>query len=389
MGEFLIKLVDRESKTVLSRLAVKNVLAAEGAEDMLHQLFPPYAAAPSFACGVAGVTDSDRPNAGGGKVFDENLTFLDCTDAGANEGGGYTAEMRTSFGYARATPVFTASPAAAGGQFVSQEMEFPNNHSWTPQDGDDWDDPNTPDDFEQPPPKWNDKAPDDPEVGYPWNWPRKRCDETGAPIKMRSYMWTWQSDGTLDWLCDFRKMGGFPITLAFVSSGAKLVAAATFASNPILLRPGATLYITYKARIDGEITADAALRFAKYAFQKTGARYDSIWCRPALATAPGCRNVSKYSEFVPHFHADFAAIQLDTWAYAAGPPYSVVSTNNALEWANGTGGQVGPFARMVVYGLASGVEELIWAPALSEVENVPDGDTLRVASGVNLKIKNI
>ncbi len=398
MGEFLMKLVDRQSGNVLSRFAARNVLAAEGAEDVLHQLFPPYAAAPSFACGVAGVTDSGRPNTGGvhgggGKTFDASLTFLDVTNnalaSNANEGGCYTAEMRTSFEYARVTPVFTAASAAAGGQFVSQEMVFPNNHSWTPQDAADWDDPNTPDDEEQAPPEWNNKAPDDPVVKYPWHYPRKRSQQDGFPVPMRSYMYQWQNDGTLDWLWDFRKMGGFPITLAFVSSGTKLVAAATFASSPILLRPGASLYITYRARIDGEITEDAALRFAKFAFQKTGVRYSSIWCRPVLATAPGCRNNSKYSEFAPHFHAAFAAIQLGTWAYDAGPPPSLSSTSQALEWVNGTGDQVGPFTRLVVYGLVAGVEELIWAPALTAPATVPDGDTLRVAAGVKLKIENI
>jgi hypothetical protein len=238
--------------------------------------------------------------------------------------------MRTSFGYARQALNFTASMEADGGGFLSQEVTFPNNHSWTPQAAGDWDFPWTPEEVEQPPPEWTPKESWEPEIGYPWQRPRKRCgtdcDPYNPNVCLRPYMYQWDPSGELDWLCDFRKMGGFPITLAFIAdtSRNKLVAAAAFRA-PVLLRPGTSLHVIYQARIFGRITRDFALRYAKYAFQKTGSRYTTIYCRPLLATAPAVTRRTTYADLAPFFHAHFAAAALSSWTYVAGPPPRVES----------------------------------------------------------------
>ncbi len=400
MGEFLIRHVDRRSGEELGRFVAPNLLAYEDMERLYHQMFPPYQAAISFNMIISGATDEGRPNEGGGVVFDHAITFSQVAgwgpggDDGANQGGGYTAAMATSFSSECAlgqVPVFAAELRADGGQIVTPEYEFPNEHEWEPQDGVAWDDPGTLE-IEQPPPKWFKHAPDDPEVKYPWHRPRKLCADIGTPPAVSSaYMKQWDASGDLDWLCDFRKIGGFPITMVAIYRAAlgasKVVAAARFAA-PVLLRPGTSLFITYRARIDGNVTRDFAVRFAQVAFEKqTARRYSGIFCRPALPTAPAPNRRSVYADYEPHFHAGLPEVELPAWSYQIGtPPY--VTSDKHPEWLNSTGADVS-FGQVVLYGVAGGQKELIWAPAIDPPAVIPAGDVLRIPGGVMFTMESI
>lgn len=304
MGEFLVRQVERTSGQLVGAFTVPNFVADEALEQLYRQIFPPYGEAMTFVLGVAGPDTSgphDRPQgSGAGKPADKNLTWSDCTDTDANEGGCYTDAMRTSFGYARRSVAFTASRVSEGGQFESDEYTFPNEHAWTPQDGADWDNPDTEDTIEQPPPEWNAWKYPEPVVGYPWQYPRKLCSDIGTPPNQReSYMGQWAPDGTLDWLCDFRKIGGFPITMALLGDGeqSKLVAAGVF-RRPVLLWPGTTLYVRYRARIfssDSLMSGAFAERFARFAFEKTGSRYIGLLTWRCRLDGVGRRNVVSVS----------------------------------------------------------------------------------------------
>ncbi|MBL8879397.1 MAG: hypothetical protein JNG88_09790 [Phycisphaerales bacterium] len=397
MGAFLVRQVDRDTGVELARFLAPNFLAHEGARYVLRQIFPPYDSAMTFQLGICGVNTGYpdyRPNPGGGGGFGPDLTFAQVTDANANEGGCYTQGMRNSFGYARQSVAFAASLEADVGALAAPEKEFPNEHDWSPQAASTWNLPWTPDVIEQPPPEWNNRHDWEPEVGYPWQWPRKRCYEECDPFDpldcIHSYMHQWDATGELDWLCDFRKIGGFPITLAFLidTAHSKLIAAATFAA-PVLLRPGTTLHVEYKARIFGtRVTRDFALRFAKYAFQKTGSRYDTIYCRPLLSTAPKPNRRTTYDDIDDHFHAQFAAVALSSWTYVAGPPPRVESSNTP-QWTNSTGGAIGPFAWLATYGSIGGSNELMWVTKIDPPASVPNGDTLRVPGKVKFQLDGV
>ena len=396
MGAFLVRHLDLDSGVQLAHFTVPNLLAYEGIEYVYRQLFPPYQGAMTFQIGVAGPTLSypnDRPNTGGGVVFGPTLTFAQCTDANANEGGCYTSGMRSSFGYARQAVAFTASLEADGGALVSPEVTFPNNHAWTPQAASAWDLPWTPDQIEQPPPEWTPKESWEPEVGYPWQRPRKRCgtdcDPENPNICIYPYMHQWDASGELDWLCDFRKMGGFPITLAFLadSSRSKLIAAAAFRA-PVLLRPGTALHIRYQARIFGMISRDFAYRLARYAFGKTGNRYDTLYCRPVLASLVKPTRRTMYDEVSPHFHAHFGQFALPSWTYVAGPPPRVESSNTP-QWTNTSGAAIGPFGWLAVYGSVGGSNELMWLTSIDPPVSVPNGETLRVPNKVKFQLDGV
>jgi len=393
MGQFLVRHVDHDSSTELARFSLPNLLVYEGIEHVYHQMFPPYQAPMTFAMGVAGPTPSypnDRPNLGGGVDFGPTLTFAQCTNAQANEGGCYTDAMRNSFGYARQTLSFTASMEADGGGFVSQEVTFPNNHSWTPQAAADWDFPWTLDEVEQPPPEWMPRESWEPVVGYPWQRPRKRCNTDCDPNNpnncLRPYMYQWDPTGELDWLCDFRKLGGFPITLAFVAdtSRNKLIAAAAFRA-PVLLRPGTALHIRYQARIFGMISRDFAYRFVRYAFGKTGSRYDAIYCRPVLARLVKPTRRTTYADVSPHFHAHFGPVALSSWTYVAGPPPRVESSSTP-QWTNTSGDAIGPFGWLAVYGSIGDNNELMWLTPIDPPVNILNGDMLRVPEKVRFRL---
>jgi hypothetical protein len=403
MGAFLVRHVDIASRAELARFAAPNVLAYEGIEYVCRQLFPPYQAAMTFALGMAGPTARARemrPNEAAGDVpFGPKLTFAHCTDANANEGGCYTNAMRTSFGYVRRAVAFAAAMETDGGTIVSPEVTFPNDHSWTPQDAADWDFPWTPDIIEQPPPEWTPRQSWEPVVGYPWQRPRKRsgtdCDPNDPDNCLYPYMHPWDASGELDWLADFRKMGGFPVTLAFLadSSRSKLIAAAVFAA-PVLLRPGTALHVIYQARIFGRITRDFAVRFATYAFEKAGSRYATIYCRPLLAAAPAFTRRTTYADVSPFFHAHFGAVALPSWTYvpyAQGPPEVLphVESATAPQWTNTSGAAIGPFGGLAVYGLVDGENELMWVTRIDPPVSVPNGDSLRVPDKARFQLDGI
>jgi hypothetical protein len=396
MGTFLVRQVDRVTGTELTRFAAPNFLALEGLPHLLHQVFPPYDAPLALQLGASGPTlfyPEGRPNPGGGVAFGPELTFADCTGPEANEGGGYTDAMRSSFGYARRAVSFTASREADGGAVASPEVEFPNEHEWLPQPTADWDQPWTPDEVEQPPPAWTPKQPWEPEVGFPWQRPRKRCGVTCDPLQpddcLPAYMHEWEPNGDLDWLCDVRKLGGFPITLAFLadSSRDKLVAAAGFRA-PVLLRPGTTLYVRYQARLFGPITADFALRFARLAFNAGGSRYDTIYCRPVLQSAPPITRRTTYADVAAHFPAALAAQPLASWTYNAGPPRQMTS-DTVPQWTNSSGQAIGPLAGLAVYGEVGAASELMWVTPLTPPVTIAAGDTLRVPDGAQFVLESV
>lgn len=392
MGVFLCRVVDQQTGLELSRWAEPNLLAYESMQRVLRQIFPAHQAPMTFELGISGPESypQNRPNPGTAQPFDAGLTY-DGVTSGTNEGGCYTPAMRTSFGYARKAVAFTAALEGDGGKFECEEQEFPNNHSWTPQAESDWDYPWTTDVEEQAPPEWTPKETWEGLVGYPWQRPRKRCVEECEPFNpsncLRSYMYTWDPSGALDWLCDFRKIGGFPITIAWIIDAAntKLVAAARF-RTPVLLRPGCTLRVRYQARFVGKnLTRDFALRFARYAFQKSGARYDAILCRPLLSTAPSITRRTLYADIAPHFSSAFAALPLAAWTYVAGPPPRIESSS-IPSWTNNSGGEIGPFAGLAVYGTIGILNELMWVTPITPTVIVPAGDVLRVPDKVRFQV---
>ena len=375
----------------------RHVLAWEGIEHVYRQIFPPYDVPMNFRLGVCGATVSypyTSPNPAGGAGFGPELTFADCTGPAANEGGCYTDGMRSSFGYSRQSVSFIAGLEADGGAFASQEVAFPNNHDWTPQPAGDWDLPWTPDEIEQPPPEWTPKESWEPVVGYPWQRPRKRCGTQCDPDDesncVYSYMHRWDDTGELDWLCDFRRIGGFPVTLAFLfdASRNKLIAAAQF-RTPVLLRPGTSLYVMYKARIAGRrLSRDFALRFAQFAFAHGGSRYDAILCRPVLAEAPESTRRTTYADLTGFFDPDFGPVPLASWTFVAGPPPHVVSAT-IPQWVNTTGRTLGPFGGLAVYGTVGTSNELMWVTPIDPPVSVPASDTLRVPDGVKFQLDGV
>jgi hypothetical protein len=392
MGEFIATLVDRRSGLVLKRQVAANLIPQEGMQFVYGQIFPPYQAAMSLQMGVCGATDEGRPNEGGGLSFDHLLTHADVSnwgsggDDGANEGGAYTSEMAASFGYARIALTFDAQLRAEGGELeASPVAEFTNDHSWEPQDGDDWDDPTTSPQKEQPPPEWKGVITQlCPDVGYPWHWPRKLCADRGTSL---AYMKTWDSSGDLDWLCDFRKIGAFPITMAFIArSLANKVIAATKFRDPILLRPGCVLYVEYRARIDGNVTDDFAHRWTRFGFEGAGVRYTSIYCRPLLGASLHPRRAS-YADAATKFHTGFGAVELPVWEYNAGTPPFMTSAKKP-EWINQTGAEVSPFNGLAVYGVASGTEELMWVARHAPIV-VPKDNVLRYPSKVKFTLESV
>ena len=137
MGAFVVRQVDRNSGAELARFVAPNILAYEGVRYVLRQIFPPYDSAMTFQLGVSGANAGspfNRPNSGGGAGFGPDLTFVQCTDANANEGGCYTQGMRNSFGYARQAVAFTASPEAerrSMGSQLPEAVPWPGS-SWRP-----------------------------------------------------------------------------------------------------------------------------------------------------------------------------------------------------------------------------------------------------------------
>jgi len=177
--------------------------------------------------------------------------------------------------------------------------------------------------------------------------------------------------------------------LAFLadSSRSKLIAAAAFRA-PVLLRPGTALHIRYQARIFGMISRDFAYRLARYAFGKTGNRYDTLYCRPVLASLVKPTRRTMYDEVSPHFHAHFGQLALPSWTYVAGPPPRVESSNTP-QWTNTSGAAIGPFGWLAVYGSVGGSNELMWLTSIDPPVSVPNGETLRVPNKVKFQLDGV
>ena len=396
MGEFLVRQVDIASGVEISRFARPNFLAYEGLSYLYHQVFPPFGASLGLVMGVSdpcGVYPSSRPNRYGAEAsFGPALTLAQCSGEAGNEGGCYTSAMRSSFGYARRSLSCVASMVSDGGMAKSTECTFPNNHSWLPQIGSDWNLPWTVGEIEQPPPEWSPWEAYEPVVGYPWQKPRKRCltecDPYDPSTCQRSYMYQYDPTGGLDWLCDFRKMGGFPISMAFLASSTvnKLVAAAAFRAL-VLLRPGTALHIKYEARVSSvQVTRDFALRFMKCVFVSSSEnRYDSIYCRPLLSGVTQQSRRTTYNDVESYFHFAFQPVALDAWTYVTGtPPY--VMSSIVPQWENETENTIGPFVGLAVYGSKGRLNELMWVTKIDPPLSVPVGDFLRVPGKVRFQL---
>lgn len=401
MGEFVLREIDRASGRTLAQQRVRNFLANEAIEYVYRQIFPTYQDPMTFVMGVSGPNTAGpegRPqSSGGGTPLNRKITFAQVTGTYANEGGCYTDAMRTSFGYSRQAVAFIADEPACKGRFVSPELVFTNAHEWSPQNRSAWDDPDTTDVIEQAPPEWAGRYQPDPPVGFPWHYPRKLCSDVGTgDDRHLAYMKTWDPTGGLDWLCDFRKIGGWPVTCAWIadSSRAKLVALGVF-SAPVLLWPETLLHLSYDARfysVDGRTTAAFLARWAKYAFEKAGSRYSAFYVRPVIEGAPPPGRDRTYAEYVPYFLSAFPAVSVASWtyvAYSAGPPEVWPHMKSgALEWLNNSGNPQGPVAALVVYGVVGSENELLWVTPFTPV-TIPNGDSLRVPDGVKFWLDSV
>lgn len=400
MGAFHCELVARDG-SVAAQWTVPNTLADEGVRRVYRRMFTPYDSAMDLRLGVAGPETQgplERPQGAGSGGFDvdHRALFSKFTGDDGNEGGGYTAEMRTSFGYARVAAGFTASTIADGGAIMSAVATFPNTHAWTPEAASRWDDPSTGDYIEQAPPEWGGRRYPDPVVSFPWQYPRKLAADVGTNL---AYMKAWDATGSLDWLADFRRIGGFPITCAFLADNAReeLIAVAYFAA-PVLLWPGMSLRVRYSARlwtIDGRgasvATGTFCRRWMQRAFEGTAVGYDVFRAIPLLATFPGARRTSTMEDVTPYFMPDAEPIDLDPWtftSYDPGPPiipHSVASTGSlSWQWLGDDPVTLGAIA---VYGkFAGGAEELAWVVALDSPATLDTTDTLDIPDGIVLRL---
>lgn len=386
----------------------RNVLAYQGIEHVLRGFFPTTTTRPTYVMGLTGCvagSASQRPNpatpGGSGIAVSPLMTFANCTDSNANEGGCYTPEMRTSFGYARKSITFSIAADGEGAGLTVAEQDWSNPHSWTPEAESHWDDPDTPVDIELAPPEWVTRIDWEPVVGFPWHRPRKLAYEIGGPTApvQRSYFYAWQPDGSLDWLADFRALGGFPISGAFIadSSRNQLVAFGAFRQS-LFLRPDTTLYVRYRAKLmswtpaAGMVTDAFALRLAQCGFA-SGTPYTGIAIRPLLASAPiaGMGRRTTFADVSPHFAPDFGAVSLSLWSYvgySAGPPEvlpHVVSVATP-SWLNGTG-QERQISGFAVFGVDGATDRLMWVTP--SAQTIPAGDLLRIPAGVKFSILNL
>lgn len=395
MGAFVIRRGTR-------RVLVPNFVCNEGVERLLRQVFPSYMSAPSYVMGLSGPNTPGpiaRPQTSGGDTdLDRLITWAGVTGSGANEGGCYTDEMRASFGYERRAATFSVATTAGAAVFSCSEKSFANAHSWTPQAASAWDDPDTEHVIEQAPPEWYLRnLPEEPEVKFPWQTPRKLAEDVGTdPLTQHlAYMKEWQASGALDWLCDFRRIGGFPVTCMWIGDegNEELLAVAVFAGE-VALWPGAALYASYVGRlhsVSGACTTAFLYRFARYAVAGLGSRYTSIWARPLLDTAPAMNRSRTYDEYEPHFDAELAAVDLSSWTfvpYSAGPTWPYVKSA-ALSWVNEGASSVGPVAAIAVYGVVGGEEELMWVTPLDSPVTLAVDDELTVSGGVRFQLDGV
>jgi hypothetical protein len=270
MGEFLVKFTEDGPVQTLP-----NTLVYEGATKILQRVFTG-GDEMSFEMGLAGPNLSsreNRPNHGGciGHALNESLTYADVTHD-CQEGAGLNDMMRRAFGYITAghpeghRPLrFNVFSEAHGGVFESAWTKFKNGQSWGPHG--DWDNIFTLDIVERlgnpyyggwyyP---WEHAESGAVTLGYPWHLPQIKCTSYYPEPWEDLDDWlgwfdTWEDDPEddpqLQWLCDFRKIGGLPLTIAFVvdQSSNTLLAYSRFV-HPILWRPGSSIYVKYRGRI--------------------------------------------------------------------------------------------------------------------------------------------
>lgn len=381
MGEFHCRVVER-GRTV-KEFTAPNALHYEGVERILRQVFPPLQVPLAFQIGIAAPTlrtKSARPN----PISSTNLDYaetlvLDDFEAG-NEGGAYVSTMRDAMDYARQPIAFAVSAQSLGAAIESDEVEFTNAETWA-QHPADWDNPATAGEIESTPPPWH-TPPWEGSHGYPWQHPRIKHD----------WMQQYDGSGELDWLIDFRKFGGFPVLNAFVVDTVYgVVIASSVFRAPVLLRPGLSLHIQYRARIDN-VSQAFATRLAGRAFAGSGSAYESIYARPLLVSAGTPRETWTYDDVVDHFSDELIAISIDDWTfvpYDEGPPEITphVVTDLAPVWVNESETEL-VVAHVAVYGEVAGTPELMFCIPIDSVA-LAENDQLRAPDGIVFRLKGI
>jgi len=176
MGEFLIRISERDGGVELAKFALPNFLADESAERVYRRIFPPTQSRQVLKMMLTGANYSfplsaPNPRSGAG-FYAGGLAYAGLDDV-ASEGGCYTAEMQTSFGYQRKSLSFSASKLSDQGFADSGWKTWTNNHSWTPQAASAWDLPwrDHPNQgtIEQAPPEWGPRW--NPAIHQEWGFP--------------------------------------------------------------------------------------------------------------------------------------------------------------------------------------------------------------------------
>lgn len=412
MGEFVVEERDLRTGQPVGRCALANWLAYEGLDTLYHRIFPTLVGAPTYVIGVSGCSlrdEDDRPNPlPSGEVLGPLTTWSGATSV-LCEGGCYSSLMRDLLDYDRQAVTIYDQANAEGGEYYSTIVEFGNQLDWSPDDCDKWDDPTTTDRIELCPREYAGCETWEPARGWPWHSPRKLGLDLGelgncSPSYIKRILGQTGCNGTpsdLDWLNDVRLSGGFPLTCVFMgdSSRNELVAMAKFRS-PVLLHPGVTLHVRYRARIvgvlgkhdcDGVITAAFAQRFAAR-IAGGGSAYDGgIFARPVLADAPLPARTLTYNDLTEYFDPEMDAVELSSWTYVGYPTatYPYVRSATAPTWTNNSSPPrtIGPLSGLAVYGIAGGVPELMWLKPFAEPASVPYGDTLRVPDYVTFCLR--
>lgn len=388
MGDFAIR-VCQDGRTV-KRFTAPNALHFEGAERFYRQMFPPIQAPMNFQIGISAptlLTKSTRPNpvASTSPEYSERLTLDQFQNA--NEGGAYTGSMRYAMGYSRQGVGFTAGIESLGGFAVSSEAHFSNEQTWARHPGN-WDDPETLDVQEPTPPPW-DTPPWEGNHGYPWQVPRVRSD----------WLQNWDPTTEIDWLTDFRKMGGFPILNAFlVDANTDTLIASSLFRAPVLMRPGLSLYVQYRARLTLLSRAFAG-RFAERAFTGAGDLYDAFFARPLLSTAGTPRAAWTWEDVEPHFSPVLAAEEIEEWSFVPysppgdpPPPAEIIPhliSDIVPQWINETADDIGVIDWIVVYGEIGGEFEPLWYVPVEPGVILAENDRLRIPNRLIFRVRGI
>lgn len=325
-------------------------------------------------------------------TLDKRITFDQITSSDACEGGAFDSALRSSFGYSRVAAAFTTSTVVRGGEAVSVEAVFPNEHDWTPQAADAWDNPATPA-IEQAPPEWFGRKPLEPNVGFPWHWPRKLATNSGASL---AYMKTWEPSGSLDWLADFRFMGGFPVTCVWVAVNTtpkRLLAVANCVAQ-IRMWPGIRVHATYRGRFyqRNAVTSKLFLeRFASRVFDNAASVYSSIRAIPVLNTFSGATRYTTYADIESHL-APVTPAALNTWTvvpYDEGPPEVLpyIKTTGTPVWQNNTMDIISGIQYVAVYGVTGGGNELMWIHTLPSLVDLDVSQRMLATGGIRFYLE--